>query len=445
MIGERTANFTATRNACHLCTPLGACLVFRGLEEAIPLLHGSQGCATYIRRYVIGHFREPMDIASSNFSESAAVYGGGAIFRQGLANVIRQYQPRLVGIATTCLSETIGDDVRLYLYEFRQEHQGEEVPEIVHVSTPSYSGTHAEGFHAAVRAVADTLAEGGPRGRHVNLFPGMVSPADLRYLKEVLGDFDLPGVLLPDYSDTLDGSSWAEYQRLPPGGTSVEALRSMGRAAATLELGATLDGTKSAAGLLQERFDVPRRGLGLPIGVALTDRFFEMLEELAGRPTPVRHRAERGRLVDAYIDGHKYVFGKRAVVYGEEDLVASLATFLREIGIQPILCASGGHSGRLKEAVFQGAQVREDTDFLEIEEEVADLQPDLLVGNSKGYALARRLGVPLVRVGFPIHDRLGAARVHHLGYRGTQELFDRIVNTLIAAQQDRDPTGYMTM
>ena len=76
---------------------------------------------------------------------------------------------------------------------------------------------------------------------------------------------------------------------------------------------------------------------------------------------------------------------------------------------------------------------------------MADLQPDLLVGNSKGYALARRLGVPLVRVGFPIHDRLGAARVHHLGYRGTQELFDRIVNTLIAAQQDRDPTGYMTM
>ena len=67
---------SATRNACKLCAPLGACLAFRGVEGAIPLLHGSQGCATYIRRYMISHFREPMDIASSNFGETAAIFGG---------------------------------------------------------------------------------------------------------------------------------------------------------------------------------------------------------------------------------------------------------------------------------------------------------------------------------------------------------------------------------
>jgi len=43
------ATKTATQNACKLCEPLGACFVFRGIEGAIPLLHGSQGCATYIR------------------------------------------------------------------------------------------------------------------------------------------------------------------------------------------------------------------------------------------------------------------------------------------------------------------------------------------------------------------------------------------------------------
>ena len=83
LVDDPPQGFTATRNACHVCTPLGACLVFRGIEGAIPLLHGSQGCSTYIRRYMIGHFREPMDIASSNFSESAAIYGGGANFRTG--------------------------------------------------------------------------------------------------------------------------------------------------------------------------------------------------------------------------------------------------------------------------------------------------------------------------------------------------------------------------
>ena len=71
---------TATRNPCKLCTPLGACLAFRGIEGAIPFLHGSQGCGTYIRRYLISHFREPIDIAASNFSEESAIFGGASNF-----------------------------------------------------------------------------------------------------------------------------------------------------------------------------------------------------------------------------------------------------------------------------------------------------------------------------------------------------------------------------
>ena len=35
------------------------------------------------------------------------------------------------------------------------------------------------------------------------------------------------------------------------------------------------------------------------------------------------------------MDGHKYLFGKRAVVYGEEDLVVGLASLLNEIGVVP--------------------------------------------------------------------------------------------------------------
>ena len=97
-------NCTSTRNACKLCTPLGACLAFRGVEGTIPFLHGSQGCSTYIRRYLISHFREPIDIAASNFSEESAIFGGKANLEAGLQNVIRQYRPKMVAVATTCLS-----------------------------------------------------------------------------------------------------------------------------------------------------------------------------------------------------------------------------------------------------------------------------------------------------------------------------------------------------
>ena len=79
--------------------------------DACPCLHGSQGCATYIRRYMISHFKEPVDIASSNFSEEATIFGGGKIFTEGIDNVISQYHPEVIGIASTCLSETIGEDI----------------------------------------------------------------------------------------------------------------------------------------------------------------------------------------------------------------------------------------------------------------------------------------------------------------------------------------------
>jgi nitrogenase molybdenum-iron protein NifN len=440
-----------TTNACKLCTPLGACIAMKGIENAITLLHGSQGCATYIRRYLISHFREPIDIASSNFTENATIFGGGLNLSTGLRNVTTQYQPTLIGIATTCLSETIGEDVGTLIRSYQKE-EAEQQPYIIHMSTPSYKGTHAEGFHAVVRAAAGTLAKDGPPRKQLNIFPGFVSPADIRYLKEILTDLALEYVMLPDYSETLDGPTWDDYQKIPSGGTPVTAIQTMGCSQATIELGRTLDPEETAGAILRDRFKTLRFQLGMPIGVRETDLFFELLKTFTGRPIPTKYELERGRLIDSFIDGHKYVFEKKAVVYGEEDLVVGLVSFLAEIGIIPVLCASGGASGRLAKAVYEVAPeledkitVRQGVDFMEIAAEAEKLGANLLIGNSKGYQTARKLKVPLVRVGFPIHDRIGGQRVLHLGYRGAQELFDHIVNVLLADRQDNSSVGYSYM
>jgi nitrogenase molybdenum-iron protein NifN len=443
--------YVSTTNACKLCKPLGACLAFRGVEGAVPFLHGSQGCATYMRRYIISHYREPMDIASSSLGEKQAVYGGGPNLKQGLGNVMRKYGARLIGVATTCLTETIGDDVPGIVSEFcRETLPGEARPEIVTVSTPSYAGTHMEGFHAAVQALVTQLAQGGEPTAAVNLLPGFVSPADIRYLKEILADFALPGLILPDLSETLDGPAQLDYEKIPAGGTPLADIKAMGRSRATLEFGRTLLPQDTAGRFLENRCAVPWRPLGMPIGLRESDRFFGALEDLAGCPTPPRHAAERGRLIDAYVDGHKYIFNKRAVVYGEEDLVVGLTSFLAEIGVQPVLCASGGKSGHFKEAI---AEVTEDllpeppmvlagADFYEIAAAAAGLAPDLLIGHSKGYQMARRLQSPLIRVGFPIHDRFGGQRILHLGYRGAQQLLDLLVNAIIERKQETSKVGY---
>ena len=445
-------NYLSTTNACKLCTPLGACLAFKGIEGAVPYLHGSQGCATYMRRYIISHYNEPIDIASSSLSEKHAVYGGGPNLKLGLTNVAAKYRPQLIGIATTCLTETIGDDVRMYLHQYAEDTKGSVgLPTLVHVATPSYAGTHMEGFHAAIRAVVAQLSEGGPLTGAINLLPGFVSSADYRLLRQIMADFGLDGSMLPDLSETMDGPALVTYEKIQGGGTPLAAIRAMGRSRATIEFGPTLAATGGT--VLAEKFGVPHHRLGMPVGIRETDAFFHLLEELSGRPTPEKYAKERGRLVDAYVDGHKYVFGKRALVYGEEDLVVGLCSFLAEIGIRPVLCASGGTSGKLEQAVAavtadtlpEQPQVFESMDFFEISEMAQQLDLDLVVGHSKGYPLAKKLHIPLIRVGFPVHDRIGGQRLLHLGYAGAQQLFDTVTNAMIQKKQDDSPVGYFYM
>lgn len=448
---SHSTGHAATTNACKLCTPFGACLAFKGVRNAMTLLHGSQGCATYIRRYMISHFREPIDIASSNFTEDTAIFGGQRNFSTALENIIRQYSPALIGIATTCLSETIGDDVKMLLRGFRESQAQEVTTKFVHVSTPSYRGTHADGYYASIRALVESLAVDDRGGNSINIIPGMLSPEDLRLLRETVATFTSQFVLLPDYSDTLDGPSWTEYHRIPNGGTPAESIAGMAGAAGTLELYSCCKPEHSAGNYLENRFGVTNHQIGLPIGIRKTDLFFQKLAQLTGHPIPATIEAERGRLVDAYIDAHKYLFGKRAVVFGEEDMAASLCSFLREIGVVPVIALSGGRSGRMREEISAGARnaeatvIADDSDFDDMDELIAGMKPDFLIGNSKGGMLARKLGLPLIRVGLPIHDRFGGARVQHILYRGTQQLFDRVVNTIIECNQNDNDWGYTYM
>jgi len=445
----------ATQNACKLCSPLGAALVFKGIAGAVPLLHGSQGCSTYIRRYLISHFKEPMDIACTNFGEQTAIFGGGANMKLALDNILTQYTPEMVGVATTCLAETIGDDVPMFIREYRKGHPSDELPPIVNVSTPSYQGTHMQGFHNAVLATVTGLAQSvSPDSEPmscINLFPGMVSPEDLRHLKTIVEDFGLKTMMLPDYSQTLDGELWSAYQRIPSGGTPVEAIAAAGSSRASVELGRVLAaGAETAATYLEEHFNVTAHRLGLPMGIRQTDRLMQVLETISGVEMPVKYAQERGRLLDALVDGHKYVNGRRAVVYGEADLVAGVVDFLSEIGIMPVVCATGDRGGQLaailKETLdpkhHARVSVLAGVDFVDIEEAVRQAKPDLIIGHSKGYSLARKLDIPLVRIGFPIHDRVGGSRVQHLGYQGAQALFDRIANTLLEKRQAASDVGY---
>jgi nitrogenase molybdenum-iron protein NifN len=401
---------------------------------------------------MISHYKEPMDIASSSFDESAAVFGGETNLISAVNNVAAKYRPSLIGVATTCLSETMGEDVGMYLKNAQRQGKLPDC-EVFHVSTPSYAGTHVDGFFETVRALVDAFAVRTTKDNHIVMIPGMVSPADIRYLKEVLTDFGSSFDIVPDYSDTLDGPIWSEYQPIPKGGTPTASIRRMGDAKAVVELYRTVPSDRSAGALLQAKFGVKNHALHLPIGVTASDAMFDTLSTICGHAVPLKHAGERARLLDAYVDGHKYIFGKRAAVFGDPELVIAMCGFLAEIGIHPVIAGSGTKTDRMREMIgdliqdekFRPEIVDDESDFVTFESSVQKLDVDILVGHSKGYGMARRLGIPLIRVGFPIHDRLGGARVLHLGYRGAQQLFDTLCNTFIAGKQDGDDIGYAYM
>jgi nitrogenase molybdenum-iron protein NifN len=57
---------------------------------------------------------------------------------------------------------------------------------------------------------------------------------------------------------------------------------------------------------------------------------------------------------------------------------------------------------------------------------------DLLITHAHGRQAAERLGKPLLRIGFPVFDRIGNAHKRMVGYRGTMDFLFEFANTMLA-------------
>ncbi len=430
-----------TVNPCKMCMPMGAVTALYGISRCMSLLHGSQGCSTYIRRHMATHYNEPVDIASSSLTEHGTVFGGEENLIKGLENLIELYHPSVIGVPTTCLAETIGEDIPAIIHRFYQSHPDLGVT-IIPIATPGYGGTQYEGFFAALRAVVSQIEMNSEKNNKINLITGLLSPADTRYLKNLLDQTGLDYILLPDISENLDGMHSENYDRLPSGGTPLEEIALMAGARMTIEFSAFVPSVLSPAKYLKERFGVPYVRMNMPVGLRDTDEFLHRLTLLGG-VIPKSVQQERGRFVDAMIDSHKYNANGRAAVFGEPDLVYAVVRLLCENGVVPVVAATGseckGFSDLVSPEVGKAAEdafverfsVCDDIDFDKIERLSLELGAILLIGSSDGRRIEEKHHIRLVRCGFPIHDRIGGQRIRMLGYSGSLELLDRIANAML--------------
>ncbi|MDW5561818.1 MAG: nitrogenase component 1 [Methanomassiliicoccus sp.] len=427
-------------NQCHMCMPLGAVIALKGIEGMMVLVHGSQGCSTYMRLANVEHFNEPVDIASSSLNEKQTVYGGEANLHKAMDNVIRVYRPDVLGVVTTCLAETIGDDVRGMVKKYLVNRPGLKV-DVVAVSTPSYAGGHAEGYWAACRALLQYYAVPADKHDGINIIVPNISPADLREIKRILALMGVRYVLLPDFSLTLDRPYGGRYQKIPPGGTSTTNLALMGGARATIQFGLTCPEELSPGHFLEKEHGVPLINLPLPIGLVNTDRFIQAIQELIGGHIPEQLELERGWLLDAMADSHKFNAEGRPAVYGEPELVLALTSMCAENGSPPLVIATGsqvdvlrGLVGPLLKSAEQTPVLIGDADFAAIDNACARTKVNVALGHSGGKFLTEKRGIPVIRVGYPINDRMGGQRVMSVGYTGSLALLDRYTNTLLESK-----------
>ncbi|KAF5061388.1 Nitrogenase molybdenum-iron protein beta chain [anaerobic digester metagenome] len=441
----------AVVNPCTMCQPMGAVQALLGIEGAMPLIHGSQGCSTYMRFQLCRHFREPINVSSTSLSEGTVVYGGEKNLIKALETIKIQYNPALIGVTSSCLTETIGDDVEGIIKKFRESYlknQGEEFPPIVSISTPSYSGSHVEGYDKTIVSLLRNLTlppESEEKHNVINIIPGNLSPADVEEVKEIIKLMELNSIILTDTSESLNAPLTGSVEFLPSRGTTLDEIRRAANSKITLTLSKHAD---SGGKLLNKRFGVPHTILSLPVGLKNTDRFIETLSSLKYVETiPSILERDRGRLLDGMVDSQTYTHGRKVAIYGDPDLVSGLVSFVVEMGMEPSIIATGTKSNQFQEDISKITSktshdpvVVNGGDLYDLHQQVKKTGADLLMGNSYGGRIAVAENIPLFRVGFPIFDRVGAQRICILGYKGGLSLLDQLTNTII--QHYYDETGY---
>jgi nitrogenase molybdenum-iron protein NifN len=145
------ATVTIGKKACavnplKMSQPIGGAFAFMGLRGSMPLLHGSQGCTSFGLTLFVRHFKEAVPLQTTAMSEVATVLGGLDNVEQAILNIYNKTKPEIIGICSTGVTETKGDDVEGYIKLIREKHPQLAKFPLVYVSTPDFKDAFQDGW-----------------------------------------------------------------------------------------------------------------------------------------------------------------------------------------------------------------------------------------------------------------------------------------------------------
>jgi nitrogenase molybdenum-iron protein beta chain len=440
-IAERSA---LTINPAKTCQPIGAMYAALGIHNCLPHSHGSQGCCSYHRSTLTRHYKEPVMAGSSSFTEGASVFGGQANLLQAIETIFSIYNPDVIAVHTTCLSETIGDDLNQVVGKARVEGKIPRGKHVIYTNTPSYVGSHVTGFASMTRSMVDQLAQpnGHKKENRLNIIPGYVEPADMGEIKRIVSELGIKSIVFPDTSHVLNGPMTGRFNMYPSGGVTVNDLGLTSSSVGTIALGRLASAPAGVS--LDTHHHVPCEILDLPIGLLNTDIFVDTLRQVAGVQVPDSLTYERGQLLDVIADMHQYFYHKKVALVGDPDQLIALTNFLVTLDMWPTHIVTGTPDPKFEDRIRSitkdiphKVNVKASGDMFLFHQWIKNDPVDLLMGNTYVKYIARDEDIPFIRYGFPILDRVGHSYFPTVGYRGGLRLLEKILDALLD-RKDRD-------
>ncbi|MGD9969560.1 MAG: nitrogenase iron-molybdenum cofactor biosynthesis protein NifN [Sulfuricurvum sp.] len=403
--------------------PMGATLAFLGVKDCMPLMHGAQGCASYTKVFFTRHFNEPIAVRNTSVSDITAVLDGGdysiLMAIENIQNKEKNLNPSMIGLHTTGLTETKGDDVRGVGTHI-------EIP-YVFVNTPDYEGGMESGWALTVVAMIDQLTTPTAeiRPNKLVLLPHLsMQPIEVEKIKCLCEDFGFETYALPDLSTSLDGY-WEEGQgKLANGGITVDQIRTLASCGTVVTIGESMK--KASAALLKKNPDIFHIHFDHVMGLEGCDNFVaELMKIRQCEPKPLIKRW-RARLQDAMLDTHFLVGSSHFVVTGDPDLLVGICELLHSVGGTVDAAVSTTFSEALHrvkaEKVFVG-DLEDAKKYFE--------NADLVISNFHAERILHSYPhTGLVIRGFPNYEELGNPLKNDQLYEGSTYFLFEIANAL---------------
>lgn len=403
--------------------PMGAALAFMGVRDCMPLMHASQGCASYTKVFYTRHFNEPIAMYNTSVSDITAVLDGGDYsILMAIENITKKnksMKPALIGLHTTGLTETKGDDVRTV-------GQHIELP-YCYVNTPDYEGGMESGWALTAKALIEQLSDATSQVKPNKLLilPHVsMQPVEVEKVKELCSSFGFETYALPDISTALDGYLSEGQGKLGTGAITVEEIKELADSATVVTIGASMQ--IAADAMLVKNPNITHLHFDHLMGQDINDDFVAALMEVRQiEPTPLLKRW-RGRLQDAMLDSHFLIGSSHFVVTGEPDMCVGICELLRSAGgtIDAVIATT--YSPVLEsitaEIVFVG----------DLEDAVSHFEKaDLVISNFHAERLLHsNEHTGLILRGFPNYEELGNQLKNDQLYEGSTYFLFEVANKL---------------